>query len=644
MIARLSRQTVRHTWPAYAGAFVALTFGVVLLGVTVAVIGAVAIATDAPGVTGEERVRLDDLSAMFGIMSGVSLFMALFVVGSTFGFVVAARRRELGLLRLVGATPRQVRRLVLAESGVVAVAATAAGCLATTALTPAALWAIRAYGLTGLHLEAPAWWIPWAIAGPCGAAVALLGARRSSKRASKVPPAAALREAAVERRRPSVAQIVVGGCCLAIVAVVAALAGSMPPLFAMLVAVFLPAVMVIGVMCFGTLILPALAAVVARPFVNADVTARMARDQLTAATRTTASLAAPVMAISAVAGSLILTLSFTTDWVIAQDRARLTAPLVVETGSPDAADAPDAAELVAADPTVATVDARRQVSIGVHGGPHDVDVIDRSTTAAVARGLRAVKGDLEDVHGRAVAVTEGWTIDYGSGLGDTVPARVGGQRVRLEIVAVVADAPHLYNNLIVREDLVAEQLTRVSPDLLFVVPRSDVAVEDQRAAVASTLDGTGARVLRADAWLSEVDAQSREESQVGLWVLLGPAGLYAGIAMVNATLIGASQRRRQDAVVRLLGATPHQVRRMAVWESGFIGAAGLVVGGLVTGSVAWVVRSAISRDVAGAGMTVPWLPILGIGATCILLVVTSAVVGARVHTVAGRRVAEPAAT
>ena len=36
MMLRLSRQTVRHSWPPYVGALVALTFGVVLLGVTVA--------------------------------------------------------------------------------------------------------------------------------------------------------------------------------------------------------------------------------------------------------------------------------------------------------------------------------------------------------------------------------------------------------------------------------------------------------------------------------------------------------------------------------------------------------------------------------------------------------------------------------
>lgn len=638
MMLRLSRQTVRRTWPAYGGAFVALTFGIVLLGVTVALIGAVAVTTDAPGVSREERLQLEDLSSMFGIMSGVSLFMALFVVGSTFGFVVATRHRELGLLRLVGATPRQVRRLILLESGVVALLAMVVGSALATALTPAALWGIRTFGLTDLPLETPAVWLPWAIAAPTGAVVALLGGWRSSKRASRVPPVAALRESSIERRRPSVVQIVVGVLCLGAVVTVAALAGEMAPLFALIVAVFLPEVMLIGVMCVGPALLPALASLLARPFARLDVTARFARHQLSAAARTTAALAAPVIAISAVAGSLILTLSFVSDWTTAQDRARLTAPLVVEVVDPSLVSS------VVADASVATADVRRRVNAQVNPADPEVDVIDLEVdvvdldAAAAARGLRALKGDLADLHGNAVAVSETGTIDYGSDIGATVPVRIDGRKLDLTIVAVVPDAPGLYGEMLMPPDLVEEGAT--TPDAVFVVPREGVTGHDAETSLVSTVGDAGT-VRSADDWLDANDAASRKADNVGLWVLIGPAGLYAAIAMVNATLIGASQRRQQDAVVRLLGATPRQVRRMAVWEAALIGGTGLLVGGLITLFCAWVVRFAITQDIDGAALTIPWIPMLGIAITCIFLVVTAAVAGARVHTVAGRRTAQP---
>ena len=133
----LSRQTVRHSWQPYAGAFVALGCGVVLIAMAVTLIGAVDMTSRRAGITAERRVQLDDLASMFGMMSGVALFMAMFVVASTFGFVVAARRRELGLLRLVGATPRQVRRMVLGEAGVVALLARSSAALLATVVTPA---------------------------------------------------------------------------------------------------------------------------------------------------------------------------------------------------------------------------------------------------------------------------------------------------------------------------------------------------------------------------------------------------------------------------------------------------------------------------------------------------------------------------
>ena len=639
MMLRLSRQTVRRTWPAYGGAFVALTFGIVLLGVTVALIGAVAVTTDAPGVTREERLQLNDLSSMFGIMSGVSLFMALFVVGSTFGLVVATRRRELGLLRLVGATPRQVRRLILLESGVVALLAMTVGSVLTTALTPAALWGIRAYGLTDLRLEAPVVWVPWAIAAPTGAAVALLGGSRSSKRASRVPPVAALRESSIDRRRPSGAQIVVGMLCLGAVVTVATIAGEMAPLFALIVSVFLPEVMLIGVMCVGAALLPALARLLGRPFARLDVTARFARDQLSAAARTTAALAAPVIAISSVAGSLILSLSFVADWTTAQDRARLTAPMVVEVRDPAVVSS------VAADPAVATADVRRRVSAQVDDADPEVDavdlevdVVDDLDAAAAARGLRAVKGDLSDLQGNAIAVSETGTVDYGSDIGATLPVRIDGRKLDLTIVAVVPDAPGLYGEMLVPADLVDKGAAR--PDAVFVVPREGVAVPDAEASLTSTVGDAGT-ILTADDWLDANDAASREANNVGLWVLIGPAGLYAAIAMVNATLIGASQRRQQDAVLRLLGATSRQVRRMAVWEAVLIGGTGLFVGALITLFCGWIVRFAVTQDIDGAALTIPWIPMLGIGVTCILLVVMAAVAGARVHTVAGRRTAEP---
>ncbi|MEU8218319.1 FtsX-like permease family protein [Micromonospora taraxaci] len=620
----LSRQTVRSSWRGYLGAFVALMFGVVLIAVTVTLLGSVDATGGRPGVTAEQRTQLDDLAAVFGMMSAISAFMALFVVSSTFGFVVAGRRRELGLLRLVGATPGQVRRLLLGESLVVAAAAATVGGLLGTALAPAVLWLVEAIGITTLDLRAPRPWIAWAVAVPTGAVIALLGVWRSSRRAARIAPSAALREAAIERTRPSILQLAVATLCFGVLVVV--VAADMPPLFALIASILLPAVVVIGLMSIGHAVIPRLAALLARPFVALDVTARMARDEVRAAARTTAAVAAPVVAISAIAGSLLLSLSFTADWTNAQDRARLRAPLVVE------ADSPAAAAAVASDKAVAIADVRRQGMLqrdeeGRPGVRNQVEILD-PVTASAARGLTATRGTLDDFQGRVVAVTVSGVIDAGVGLGGTLPVWIAGERVPLRVVAVIPDAPDLYGDLVIPAGLLPPAGERAT-GTVFVLPRADAAAA--RVSLQRTLGGTDSRILDSGDWIDATTAQSRQANNLSLTILLGPAGLYAAIAIVNATLIGGSQRRRQRELVQFLGATPDQVRRAGIWQAALVCGTGLLLGGATTVLLGWLVRRAITADLVGIAVpiTIPWLPLLGIGVTCLLLTVAAAAAGIR---------------
>ncbi|HEX5090765.1 MAG TPA: FtsX-like permease family protein [Nocardioides sp.] len=605
MMLKLSRQTVRHSWQPYVGALVALVFGIALLSVAVTVGGAVDTTGHRAGLSVEERAQLSDLASLFGLMSGVALFMAIFVVGSTFGFVVATRRRQLGLLRLVGATPRQVRRMVLGESAVVAVVAAVVGSLVGMLAAPAFLEVMRWKGLLTVDLDLPAPWLAWTIAAPIGIAVALLGAWRSSKRASRVSPVAVFQEAGLERRRPGLWQLVIGVLCLGGTVAALVLAHALDPVFALVMSILVPEVAVIGLYCLGGWIFPGLAGLVARPFVRRDVSARLARDHVRTAVRTPVALAAPILAISAVAGSMILALSFTADWVTALDREQLATPYVVETNG-DASVGDRLADVPLADPRVSVV-----LPVGAEHDLQDVDVVDPAT-APEARTMKVVKGDLSELdHG--VVITRGWSSDSGVHLGD----KLLGARV----VAVVQDAPDLYSDVIVPPSLVPQKLRDTTPQEWFVDPGSDD--------LAGLLEGTDADVLTKDAWLDQVDQQTRENNNLGLWILLGPAGLYAAIAIVNSVLVGASQRRAQLRTIALLGATRDQLRRMALWEAGLVGAAALLVGGVVTAVVGWTVRSATAGDVANQPLTFPWLPLSAIVATCVGLTLVAAYVGSR---------------
>ncbi|MFE6509667.1 FtsX-like permease family protein [Nocardioides sp. NPDC057767] len=608
-----SLKTLRGSWPPYAGAAVALAGGIALITLATNMLGALATATD--GLDPQTRTQIDDLGSLFGIMAGISLFLALFVVSSTFGFVVATRRRELGLLRLLGATPAQVRTLLLAEALGVAAVGTVAGCVLGTAVTAPVLRVLHLAGVTPVLLTMPGQGAGWAIAASCGVGVALVGAWRAGARAGRTQPVEALREAVLERRRPTVVQGLVALTAAGGLAATAWFAPGMPLLFALLVGMFLPILAVVGANAVGGLLYTELAAYAGAAMARRDPAAHLARDLARTSGRMTAAVAAPVVAIMAVAGSMVLAVGATADWSEGADRAALRSELVVEQ-----AERPERIQDV---PGVRVSDVRRTAQVGFGGGLEDVEVVDVSSAAAT-RSLQATQGSLAALHGRAIAVTSSYVTDLGIRVGQTRRMRVGDRSVKVRLVAVVPDAPNLWADVVVPDDLPG--IGKVARDTGTVFVRTDAGADV--ATTARALRDGGAEVSTAAEWVDTVSAEARATNEVVLWVMLGPAGVYAAIAAVNAILIGMSQRRRQTATARLLGATPAQVRRTTLWETAFTGAGALLVGGAIAGFTGWLVRQAVVRDVPDAPLTFPWQALSGITAACLVVLLAAAVAGA----------------
>ena len=197
------------------------------------------------------------------------------------------------------------------------------------------------------------------------------------------------------------------------------LATELNPVFALVTGILMPEVVVLGLYCLGGWIFPGLASLVGRPFAGRDVSARLARDHVRTAVRTPVALAAPILAISAIAGSMMVALSFAADWVTALDREQLATPYVVETGG-DARVGDRLAGLPLADPRITVT-----MKVAADNDDQDVDVVD-PTTAPEARGMRVVKGDLADLdHG--VAITSSFAFDSGVHLGDRAAGSSGGR-------------------------------------------------------------------------------------------------------------------------------------------------------------------------------------------------------------------------
>ena len=133
-------------------------------------------------------------------------------------------------------------------------------------------------------------------------------------------------------------------------------------------------------------------------------------------------------------------------------------------------------------------------------------------------------------------------------------------------------------------------------------------------------------MLTADGWIDEVDQQTRAGNNLGLWVLLGLAAVRCDRdrELGPGWRLAALGRLR---TVALLGATREQLRRMALWEAGLVGAAALLAGGAVTALVGWTICSATSADVGSSRSRRRALPLAAIVATGAALTLVVALVG-----------------
>jgi putative ABC transport system permease protein len=612
----LSRQTVRQNWTLYAGAFVALAFGVLMLGLAATTTAATAAYQNgAPGgilvtVTGDgeapRQVRyggedVSGLQSVLGIIAMISGFITIFVVASTFAFVVASRRRELGLLRLIGATPRQVRRMVLGEALCVAFAASLAGAIAAQLLTPLVLDQASGTELAPVRLSPASPWLPLGVTIAIGMLVALLGARAASKRAAKVAPVEALREATVEPRRLGWGRALVGTLFLAGAIAMLALIRPGTGEAVVALAMFTPMVLVIALVALAPVLIPLLARLWGL-LMSRTTSGHLARANVVAGPRRTASLASPILGISAIAGSMVLSLSFAADASYAAMQRDIVAPIVVPGNGKDpsgirgveVADGAIPVEVIRTD----RGDADGDTALGV-------DPASYARTHRITVSLAELRGD-------TVAISKELSMFDGYRVGDEMGVTfLDGTAKKLRVVAVLDISVDILPGLLLPRELAQAHAPDAVPDEWFVIP-SPGASPDIPGAVPTA------------EWIKQTNDEMRDGLRFGLILMLGPGALYAGIAIANTLLMGVLQRRHEFATTRLLGVTPSQIRRMVLAESGLVGLIALSLGTGITVLVGGLIRWAMTSGLPSAPVTVPWPVLGGIAAVCLVIAVGAA--------------------
>ncbi|MEU9357242.1 FtsX-like permease family protein [Streptomyces sp. NPDC048301] len=583
--------------------------------------------------TGDERRRADpdpdrdeealvSVNALLGTAAGVTGFVSVFVVASTFSFAVAQRRREFGLLRTAGATPSQVRRMVFIEAFVIGVLASAAGCWLGAAGAPRlATWMADA----GI---APAWfrigeqtW-PLHTAFWTGLFVALSGVVVSSWRAGRVGPTEALRESAVDARAMPVSRWLIGGAVLAtgLGLLSMALLDSPGDVLKRKTYITQPMLLIVGFALFAPVLVKPLTRLLTwLPARLPGATGMLARENASAGVRRTAAVAAPVIITVALAASLMGTTATISEAKAGEAREQITADLIATAGGEGRALPDEFVRRAEAVPGV-TVSATRSTGVtvleeGVALVKSEAKAVDPKAHAAVSH-LPFVAGRLADLDDDSIVVNEEWLTTK---VGDTVSLWLGdGRKADLRIAAVLSTGTGSNGVYLTERNAAGAPVDRV--DLALPRDGSDSA----EAALGAAAKETGVQLLTGDRWVEAHYPRSSENTRLGLWMILGIALVYTGIALANTLMMATSDRVRDLASLRLTGATKGQVLRLVGVEALVVVAVGAVLGAVIAGVNLLGVWSALGLLDVWSDVVVPWGTVAAvIGASALLATVAS---------------------
>ncbi|MEU6326320.1 FtsX-like permease family protein [Streptomyces sp. NPDC047049] len=582
---------------------------------------------------------LGDVATLLAVMAVIAGFVAVFVVSGTFAFAIARRRRELALLRTVGATPRQVRRMIMAESGLLGAVASATGCglgIFGGRLLAAVL---SSFGMAPEDFEVPVSPAVLLISFFVGLAVALLGVFAASRRAAKVRPAESLRDAAVETRVMTTGRWITGSLFLAVAVLLLIMLPQAGSDGAVVISLVLTEILVVAMVAFAPLLAPPLARAATLPSAALTrVTGALAGDHVRAAVRTTASAAAPILVTVAVAGSLIGVTRASAATTVADDRAHLKAEVVV--AAPDGGTGTGAGLPAAALRDLSSVPGVRAISPvdGTSGFlvgsryvmSSGIGAVDPARVSGALR-LDVVRGSLGALRGDAVAVTKPVAGQLGWKAGDDVEVYLAdATKVRVKVAAVTGSSAGLPPVLFPRDALARHAPgTMAGTAYLSLTPGADRSAAT--AAAGKIAAAYGAAAHNRDDWLAQRASATHEEGRILVLVLLGMSLLYTGIAIANTLVMAAGERAEGITLLRRLGATRGQVLRTVVWETLTVVAVGGTLGVLAGGVTMLGTSRALSASGEPAELPVPWQEMGTVLAGCLLVALSAALVPTLLH-------------
>ncbi len=538
--------------------------------------------------------------------AGVSIFVGAFIIQNTFRIIIAQRTRELALLRAIGATGRQVLWMVVIEAFFVGVAASIVGIVFGFGMALAIRGLMNAVGFgipPGSLVLLPRTIVVGMVV---GIGLTVLSSLLPARKASRVPPVAALREEAARTPRRSLRLRSIVGASVTAVGVlllgVGLFSGAGNPLVYVGTGA---ATAFIGVSILAPLAARPLADVIGWPLPRLfGIAGTLAKENTKRQPRRTASTASALMvgvalvAFFSVFGSSTKASVSETIFELFPADITLQSTSQTEPGLPTPMSPALAEELRGYD-ELSVVSAIQVGMATIDGDALVIGAFDPETIEQVL-ALDAVDDAVRKVaEPGTMIVSESLLEERGWEVGDTVTvefAKTG--PVGLEIVGTYGTDD--FTNVYISTDTYMENFRYLGDGVVFANTAEGVDVAEAQRAIAPTIDRFGNVKAQTKSEMVE-DAETQIDRALALFTgLLLFAVIIAVLGITNTLTLSVFERTREIGLLRAVGMSRRQVRRMIRWEAVIIATFGALLGvgiGIVLG---WAVVRALAEEGFGA--------------------------------------------
>ena len=553
----------------------------------------------------------------------VVLFVSTFIISNTFNIVLGQRVRELSLLRALGATPRQVRRSVLIESLIIGVAASAVGIglgmLGAVGLE--ALFSAFGASLPDGPLPLKPRTVAWAFG--VGVGLTVIASLVPAFKASRVSPVAGLQDGpADEGGRLRLWRPITGAALAAIGLVLTGrgLFADFESTTSQLLSLGIGAgVVFVAVAVLSPLIAGPVVAALAQPLPRIFRTpGRLARDNAARSPRRTAATAvaltiglALVAMVLVVGQSLKDTFSENLSSAVRADYLISAQNIsgVPKTLTEDLRDAGQGA-VVSLDEDVV------QIASPVAPGRLEetgITVTDLAQISEVAN-LGVTDGSLSSIDPTSeLLVNDEVADDWGLSVGDEVEITlISGETLTMTVGVIFTEVQQPFWDEWLIDERLHQQTAAADAFAEWVAVKVDgTEPEASRALLAEVLADYPQASLE-DRQEFQASAESNLNTVLALVnVFLLFALIVALIGIVNTLTLSVFERTREIGLLRAVGMTRRQLRRVIRWEAATIALYGAIVG-VALGLAFGVALSVAIPDEIIDGVSVPGYQIVGL--------------------------------